>query len=108
MPNLNCNAEKCVYNICNKCTKTVIRVGDCYKSGDRQAECKSFKENTHLFKNEFANDCCDTAQANVSIICDSKDCLHNHNHECIVSCVEIKQPKTNECCVNAECSTYKK
>ena len=108
MPNLNCNADKCMYNICNKCTKTVIRVGDCYKSGERQAECKSFKEGSSSCKTEFAKDCCEDAQKNVSIICDSKDCLHNQNHECVVSCVDIKQPKTNECCVNAECTTYKK
>ena len=108
MPNLNCNADKCMYNICQKCTKTVIRVGDCYKSGERQAECKSFKEGSHPCKTEFAKDCCDEAQKNVSIICESKDCLHNQNHECTVSCVDIKQPKTSDCCVHAECTTYKK
>ena len=73
MPSLNCNADKCIYNIRQKCTKTIIRVGDCYKSGERQAECKSFKEDTTLYKHEFAKDCCDNAQKNVAIICDSKD-----------------------------------
>ena len=108
MPNLNCNADKCIYNIRQKCTKTIIRVGDCYKSGERQAECKSFKEDITSCKNEFAKDCCESTSKHVSIICDSKDCLHNKNHECVVQTVDIEKPKTNECCVNAECTTYER
>lgn len=108
MPRLNCNATACQYNCNEKCTRNTINVGDCYKSGERQVECKSFKEGRCLVNNEFAKDVCPSDLNHISITCDSKDCVYNHDRDCTVSCVDIKKPRTNCTCVNAECSTYRK
>ena len=110
MPHLNCNAEKCRHNHENRCTRNTITVGDCYKNGTRQVECKNFKEGKNVMDNEFAKDILSNTITldYVNIDCTSMDCIYNKNNECVVSKIEIKEPVTEQCCVNAECTTYKR
>ena len=110
MPYLNCNADKCKHNHEHKCTRNTIKVGDCFKNGSRQVECKDFKEGYSVMDNEFARDIISNTISldQVHVDCASKDCIYNEDNDCTVSKVEIKKPTTNQCCVDAECSTYKK
>lgn len=108
MPRLNCNANKCQYNYDHKCTRNAINVGDCYKSGNRQAECKSYKEGLQTVGVEFAKELDHMNLNNVSIYCEAHDCLYNMNKSCKVSEVDIKKPTESCDCVNAECTTYRK
>lgn len=108
MPRLNCNAGQCQYNCKNNCTRNTIHVGDCYKNGTRQVECKSYKTGFCLLEEEFAKDITPNELSSIQISCDSNDCVYNKNHMCTVSKVEIKEPTTHCECVNAECTTYKK
>ena len=108
MPKLRCNANNCQYNYNEKCTRNSISVGDCYKSHERQVECKSFKPGNCLLNNEFAKDVSLYEMDNISISCEAKDCIYNLKEKCTVSMVDIQKPKTCCDCVNAECTTYKK
>jgi len=109
MPGLNCNAEKCRHNYEHKCTRNTIQVGDCFVSGTRQVECKSYKDGKCVMDNEFANDIilntCDLKKTNID--CDTMDCVYNHNRVCKVEHVEIREALTDKPCVKAECTTYK-
>lgn len=108
MPKLRCNANNCQYNYNEKCTRNAISVGDCYKSGKRQVECKSFYLGNCLLNNEFAKEISPNDMNNISISCEANDCIYNHNKMCTVSKVDIQKPQTCCECVNAECTTYKK
>lgn len=103
MPEISCNAHKCVYNEQGYCEKENIRIDtSCECEDDECTCCDSFESNDNL---KDCN-CCGCAGENAGVECFATDCIYNHNKDCIADYISVEGSGATRC-TDTFCDTYR-
>lgn len=106
MPNINCDAVKCVFNTHGGCSRNFIEVeGKCATDKCCETHCDSFSDKIQEVKNCACTDGCPCDCAEIE--CNVKECMYNQNDSCAAQQIKIGTANA-KCNCETECDTFKK
>lgn len=101
MPNLDCTAVKCTYNVDEYCAKGSILVAGADAKQPRETCCSSFRERTENSTNSNR-----MVDRQVDVDCEAEDCIFNESGICNAGHIGIAGANACEC-KETECSSFR-
>lgn len=102
MPNLDCTATKCTYNVDEYCAKGTILVAGKDAEQPRETCCSSFrekKENGYSNANRMVD-------RQVEVECEAEGCIYNESKICNAGQIGIAGSNACEC-HETECASFR-
>ncbi len=105
MPQISCDAVKCVFNTHGGCSREYIEVdGNCNAHQCSATYCESFSDKISSVKNSACTDGCPCKNSDIE--CDVTSCVYNDHEVCTADNIHVGKSFSSTS-GETECETFK-